>query len=160
MGIFTAEAGALSFAYIRLWHVELFEFMPCSYEVTASGMRGMGWSVLPTIVVIVQRRNHRLWIFTGLDSYFVGIPAVLQGYFEDEGNEQSPHHRFRRNDCYRHHKCCVLRRAFVPCRHLRHCAGCCLYCPNERQDKRTAPIKRTRIERTTVTTFRRIFSWH
>lgn len=98
--------------------------------------------------------------FTGLDSYFAGIPAVLQGYFEDEGNEQSPHHRFRRNDCYRHHKCCVLRRVFVPCRHLRHCAGCCLYCPNERQDKRTAPIERTRLACTTVTTFRRIFSWH
>ena len=117
---------------------------------------------LPTMDLsrIVQRRNHSLWIFTGLDSYFAGIPAVLQGYFEDEGNEQSPHHRFRRNDCYRHHKCCVLRRVFVPCRHLRHCAGCCLYCPNERQDKRTAPIERTRLACTTVTTFRRIFSWH
>ena len=117
---------------------------------------------LPTMDLprIVQRRNHSLWIFTGLDSYFAGIPAVLQGYFEDEGNEQSPHHRFRRNDCYRHHKCCVLRRVFVPCRHLRHCAGCCLYCPNERQNKRTAPIERTRLACTTVTTFRRIFSWH
>ena len=65
LGIFTAEAGALSFAYIRLWHVELFEFMPCSYEVTASGMRGMGWSVLPTIVVIVGSCLLRIvYVFT------------------------------------------------------------------------------------------------
>ena len=65
LGIFTAEAGALSFAYARLWHVELFEFMPCLYEVTASGMRGMGWSVLPTIVVIVGSCLLRIvYVFT------------------------------------------------------------------------------------------------
>ena len=65
LGIFTTEAGALSFAYIRLWHVELFEFMPCSYEITASGMRGMGWSVLPTIVVVVGSCLLRIvYVFT------------------------------------------------------------------------------------------------
>lgn len=83
-----------------------------------------------------------------------------KGILKMKETSKVPHHRFRRNDCYRHHKCCVLRRVFVPCRHLRHCAGCCLYCPNERQDKRTAPIERTRLACTTVTTFRRIFSWH
>lgn len=65
LSIFTTEAGALTFAYIRLWHVELFEFMPCSYEVTASGMRGMGWSVLPTIVVVVGSCLLRIvYVFT------------------------------------------------------------------------------------------------
>lgn len=65
LGIFTTEAGALTFAYSRLWHVELFEFMPCSYEVTASGLRGMGWSVLPTIVVIVGSCLLRIvYVFT------------------------------------------------------------------------------------------------
>ena len=48
-----------------LGHVGLFEFMPCSYEVTASGMRGMGWSVLPTIVVIVGSCLLRIvYVFT------------------------------------------------------------------------------------------------
>lgn len=65
LGIFTTEAGALTFAYSRLWHTELFEFMPCSYEVTASALRGMGWSVLPTIVVIVGSCLLRIvYIFT------------------------------------------------------------------------------------------------
>ena len=65
LGIFTTEAGALTFAYSRLWHVELMEFMPCSYEITASGMRGMGWSVLPTIVVVVGSCLLRIvYVFT------------------------------------------------------------------------------------------------
>lgn len=65
LGIFTTEAGALTFAYSRLWHTELFEFMPCSYEVTASALRGMGWSVLPTIVVVVGSCLLRIvYVFT------------------------------------------------------------------------------------------------
>ena len=39
--------------------------MPCLYEVAASGMRGMGWSVLPTIVVIVGSCLLRIvYVFT------------------------------------------------------------------------------------------------
>ena len=53
LGIFTTESGALSYAAVRMWHVELLECLPSSYEVTAGAMRGMGWSILPTIVVIV-----------------------------------------------------------------------------------------------------------
>lgn len=53
LGIFTADAAALAFGVIRLWHVELFEFMPCLYEIPAGAMRGMGWSLLPTVIVIV-----------------------------------------------------------------------------------------------------------
>lgn len=65
LGIFTTEAGALTFAYSRLWHIELFEFMPCSYEVSASALRGMGWSVLPTIVVVVGSCLLRIvYVFT------------------------------------------------------------------------------------------------
>ena len=65
LAIFTTEAGALTYGYSRLWHVELLEFMPCSYEVTASGMRGMGWSVLPTVVVIIGSCLLRIvYVFT------------------------------------------------------------------------------------------------
>lgn len=53
LGIFTTEAGALSFATVRMWHVELLEWMPSSYEITAGTLRGMGWSILPTIIVVV-----------------------------------------------------------------------------------------------------------
>lgn len=53
LGAFTAEAGALAYGTVRLWHVELLECMPALYEVTAGALRGMGWSVLPTVIVIV-----------------------------------------------------------------------------------------------------------
>ena len=53
LGVFTTEAAALGYGSIRMWHVELLECMPATYEVTAGAMRGMGWSVLPTVVVII-----------------------------------------------------------------------------------------------------------
>lgn len=53
LGIFTTEAAALGYASIRMWRVELLECMTATYEVAASGMRGMGWSVTPTVVVIL-----------------------------------------------------------------------------------------------------------
>ena len=73
LGAFTTEAGALSYGTIRMWHVELLECMPVSYEITAGAMRGMGWSVLPTIVVIVGSCLLRivfiLWIFPSMHDY-------------------------------------------------------------------------------------------
>lgn len=73
LGVFTAEAGALSFGTIRMWQVELLECMPCSYEITAAGMRGMGWSVLPTVVVIVGscllRIVYVIAIFPAISSF-------------------------------------------------------------------------------------------
>ena len=73
LGVFTTEAGALSFGTIRIWQVELLECMPCSYEITAAGMRGMGWSVLPTVVVIVGscllRIVYVIAIFPAISSF-------------------------------------------------------------------------------------------
>lgn len=73
LGVFTTEAGALSFGTIRMWQVELLECMPCSYEITAAGMRGMGWSVLPTMVVIVGscllRIVYVIAIFPAISSF-------------------------------------------------------------------------------------------
>ena len=73
LGVFTTEAGALSFGTIRMWQVELLECMPCSYEIIAAGMRGMGWSVLPTVVVIVGscllRIVYVIAIFPAISSF-------------------------------------------------------------------------------------------
>lgn len=73
LGVFTTEVGALSFGTIRMWQVELLECMPCSYEITAAGMRGMGWSVLPTVVVIVGscllRIVYVIAIFPAISSF-------------------------------------------------------------------------------------------
>ena len=73
LGAFTTEAAALGYGTIRMWHVELLECMTSTYEVTAGAMRGMGWSVLPTIVVIVGSCLLRIafifWVFPSMNDY-------------------------------------------------------------------------------------------
>lgn len=73
ISVFTTDATAMTFAVIRMWQVELLEVMPCSYEITASAMRGMGWSVLPMIVTIigscVLRVIYILAIFPAINTY-------------------------------------------------------------------------------------------
>ena len=73
LGAFTTEAGALGYGTIRMWHVELLECMTSTYEVTAGAMRGMGWSVLPTIVVIVGSCLLRIafifWVFPSMNDH-------------------------------------------------------------------------------------------
>lgn len=53
LAVFTTDAVAVGFGLTRLWIIELLECLPSSYEITAGAMRGMGWSVLPTVIVIV-----------------------------------------------------------------------------------------------------------
>ena len=73
LGIFTTQATALAFGTVRLWIVELFEFMTSTYEITAGAMRGMGWSVLPTVITIVGscllRIIYVLTIFPSIDTF-------------------------------------------------------------------------------------------
>ena len=65
LSIFTTETGALVFATTRLWHVELLECLPSTYEIMAGALRGMGWSILPTVVVIIGSCVLRvIYVFT------------------------------------------------------------------------------------------------
>ena len=43
-----------------------FDWMIASYEITASGMRGMGWPVLPTLVTVFGTCVLRLVYVLGL----------------------------------------------------------------------------------------------
>ena len=52
LGLFTGNAAALSFGMVRMWNVELLEFLPSTYEVSAGSLRGMQWSTLPAIITI------------------------------------------------------------------------------------------------------------
>lgn len=80
LGIFTTEAGALSFATVRMWHVELLEWMPSSYEITAGALRGMGWSILPTIIVVVGSCVLRIVYVYTLFPLFGTFEALLGIY--------------------------------------------------------------------------------
>jgi Na+-driven multidrug efflux pump len=65
LSFFTTEAATLVFAVSRMWHICLLEFMTSSYEVSAAAMRGMNWSILPTIITVVGSCVLRIvFIFT------------------------------------------------------------------------------------------------
>lgn len=65
LGLFTTEAATMAFAITRLYHVCLLECMTSSYEVSAATMRGMGWSILPTIITVVGSCLLRIaFVFT------------------------------------------------------------------------------------------------
>lgn len=77
---FTTDTAAIAFASVRMWHVELLELMPASYEVTAGALRGMGWSVLPTVVVVVGSCVLRIVYVLALFSSFGTFDALLNIY--------------------------------------------------------------------------------
>lgn len=66
LGIFTKDAAALDFAHRRFMLSLAFDWMIASYEITASGMRGMGWPVLPTLVTVFGTCVLRLVYVLGL----------------------------------------------------------------------------------------------
>ena len=106
---------------------------------------------------IVQRRNHSLWILLALIPTSLAYLLYYKGILKMKETSKVPIIASVEMIATAIISVAFFGEYFVPCRHLRHCAGCCLYCPNEHQNKRTAPIERTRLACTTVTTFRRIF---
>ena len=67
VSVFATETAAIGFGMVRLWHVELLECLPTLYEVPAGAMRGMGWSTLPTVIIVVGSCVLRIlwvmWVF-------------------------------------------------------------------------------------------------
>lgn len=50
--IFTGDAAALHFAVIRIRVVLIAQFLACSYEVAAGGMRALGYSLTPMFITV------------------------------------------------------------------------------------------------------------
>ncbi len=64
-GIFTQDPDALDFAVIRITTVLLFQFVASSYEVSGSAMRGLGYSMTPTVITIIGTCLLRIvWVHT------------------------------------------------------------------------------------------------
>ena len=63
IGIFTTDPEVQKFAFIRMQHVMLFQWMAASYEVSGSSMRGMGISMLPMVLTIFGCVGFRVfWV--------------------------------------------------------------------------------------------------
>lgn len=64
LSIFTSDPAVLVYADIRIWTVLLFQFIASYYEIAGSAMRGLGYSMTPTLIVICGTCVLRLlWVF-------------------------------------------------------------------------------------------------
>ncbi|MBE7035050.1 MAG: MATE family efflux transporter [Ruminococcaceae bacterium] len=70
LGFYTKEAAAISYGMTRLLIVGLLYFLCGGFEVVIGVLRGMGYSVMPTIIVLVGVCGLRiLWISTIFKAY-------------------------------------------------------------------------------------------
>ncbi len=80
LSFFTTDAEVIHYGAIRMEGVLLFQFIACSYEVTGSALRGMGESMLPTIMTVFGTCILRIiWVFAVLPHY-TGFARLLQVY--------------------------------------------------------------------------------
>lgn len=63
--VFTQDPDALRYASIRITTVLLFQFVASSYEISGSAMRGLGYSMTPTVITVIGTCLLRiLWVHT------------------------------------------------------------------------------------------------
>ncbi len=65
VGVFTSDQASIEYGVLRLVIVQAFQWLPVFYEIPAGAMRGMGWSMTPTSIIIVGSCVLRIiWIET------------------------------------------------------------------------------------------------
>lgn len=80
LSFFTTDPEVIRYGAIRMEGVLLFQFIACSYEVTGSALRGMGESMLPTIMTVFGTCVLRIiWVFAVLPHY-EGFAHLMQVY--------------------------------------------------------------------------------
>ena len=61
---FTVDENVIAYAIVRLFHVELLSSVPVLYEVTSAALRGLGYSLTPTILTVFGTCGLRLaWVY-------------------------------------------------------------------------------------------------
>lgn len=64
IGLFTSDEAVFEFAFIRMEIVLLWQWIACSYEISAASMRGLGYSSLPALLTIFGTCLLRIcWIY-------------------------------------------------------------------------------------------------
>lgn len=64
VGIFTSDVHAIQYAAERVAYVLLFQFLASSYEIAGASMRGVGYSMTPTVLTIFGTCLLRVgWIY-------------------------------------------------------------------------------------------------
>lgn len=64
-GVFTDNPEVMHYAYFRLRYILMWQFIASSYEITGASLRGMGYSLTPTILTVFGTCLLRIgWIWT------------------------------------------------------------------------------------------------
>ena len=65
LGIFAADAAAVSYGAVRMFHIQIFSFLPPVYEVTGGVLRGIGYSMTPAVLTMFfSCAATTIWIYT------------------------------------------------------------------------------------------------
>lgn len=63
--LYTLDEAVIAVAMARMMHVVIVEWLPSTYEISASALRGMGCSALPAVITILGTCGFRLlWLYT------------------------------------------------------------------------------------------------
>lgn len=79
LGLFTTETAVIRVGKVRMMRVLAFQWLAATYEVSGSILRGMGYSMVPTILTVFGTCVIRIiWVFTVFQSWhtFAGLVAV------------------------------------------------------------------------------------
>lgn len=80
LSLFSTDPEVIHYGCIRMEHVLICQFIACSYEVSASALRGMGESMLPTLMTVFGTCVLRVvWVFLIVPHYH-GFARLLQVY--------------------------------------------------------------------------------
>lgn len=80
LSLFSTDPEVIHYGRIRMEHVLICQFIACSYEVSASALRGMGESMLPTLMTVFGTCVLRVvWVFLIVPHYH-GFARLLQVY--------------------------------------------------------------------------------
>lgn len=80
LGFFSGDPEVHLYGRLRLHHVLALHALICTYEVSGSCLRGMGYSLLPTLFTVFGTCVLRLvWVFA-LSSHFPGFGSLLNIY--------------------------------------------------------------------------------
>ncbi len=78
--IFTDDPAVIEYAMIRMTHVMMLECLTGTYEISGAGLRGIGYSLLPTVITILGSCGFRLlWLFT-VFHYFPSFNWLMNVY--------------------------------------------------------------------------------
>lgn len=68
--IYTTDPVVMKYGLIRMTHVLTLGFLISTYEVTGSVLRGIGYSILPTAIILIGVCGFRMvWIYTVFQKY-------------------------------------------------------------------------------------------